>query len=138
MVVKSTRTDWLALLKEEGSTPTKEVTPQLNTSVRSAEPLKVQKVQKAQTTHEALQKPGPFGRLTVDEALEEMTRPRSGPGIQARLYREGEITKENAIEWIACAIIYRREGEEAPFSGWRRHARVIEEALDRFCEGEGA
>ena len=97
--------------------------------------------------------------LTVEEALEEMERPLSGPGIQARLYRIGGITRNNAIKWITCAIIYRRMDEgvrheacerwEAQkkswqkgkgaepifFVSWERHAKAIEEALDRFCEG---
>lgn len=97
--------------------------------------------------------------LTVEEALKEMERPLSGPGIQARLYRTGEISRENAIKWITRAIIYRRmdEGtrrearerweeqkkarqkgtraEPIFFMGWERHAKATEEALDRFCDG---
>ena len=97
--------------------------------------------------------------LTVEEALKEMERPLSGPGVQARLCRAGEITRENAIKWVTCAIIYRRmdEGtrrearerweeqkkawqkvkgsEPIFFVGWERHAKATEEALDRFCDG---
>ncbi len=98
--------------------------------------------------------------LTVEEALEEMERPLSGPGMQARLYRAGEINRENAIEWITCAIIYRQMSGEARrearerwevrrnawqkgkkrselifFEGWQRHAKAVEEALDHFCKG---
>jgi len=75
----------------------------------------------------------PLGMLTVAGALEEMESAKRGPGIQARLYQAGEISRENAVRWISCAIICRREGKEALFDGWRRHARTVEEALDRFC-----
>lgn len=70
----------------------------------------------------------------MQEALEEMARPKSGPGLQARLYRAGGISKENAVEWICCAIIHRREGRDAPFQGWRRHAKAVAAGLDLFCE----
>ena len=98
--------------------------------------------------------------LTVEEALKEMERPLSGSGIQARLYRAGEITRENAIKWVTCAIIYRRMNEDARreareyweeqkktwqkggkgsepifFVGWERDAKATEEALDRFFDG---
>jgi hypothetical protein len=71
----------------------------------------------------------------VEEALNEMACPKSGPGLQARLYRAGGISKENAVNWISCAILYRHGGKDAPFDGWRRHAKAVEQALDRFCEG---
>lgn len=83
------------------------------------------------------QKRGVVGALAVDEVLAEMARPKSSPGLQARLYQAGEIGKENAIKWISCGIIWRREGKEAPFDGWRRHAKAVEDALDRFCVGRG-
>jgi hypothetical protein len=99
-------------------------------------------------------------KLTVEEALEEMERPLSGPGKQARLYQADKITRQDAVRWIACAILYRRmdgdaraaarerfEGqkkawrkgagsEPAFFVGWQRHVAAVEEALIRFCEGE--
>lgn len=73
--------------------------------------------------------------LTIDEILEELACLQSGPGMQARLYREGRITRENAIKWIACAVIYRLEGKEASFNGWRRHEKAVEIALNRLCTG---
>ena len=100
--------------------------------------------------------------LTVGEALEEMGRPRSGPGLQARLYRGSAITREDAIRWITCAIVHRRMGVKARaaalarweeqkksqrkgrgsepvfFAGWERHALAVQEALDRFCGVERA
>jgi hypothetical protein len=79
--------------------------------------------------------PVPPGRLTAAEALEEIHRPKSGPGLQARLYRAGEISRENAVKWICCAIIYCREGRDAPFSSWRQHAKAVEDALELFCGG---
>jgi len=74
------------------------------------------------------------GWLTVEEVLEEMARPKTGPGLQARLYRAGGISKKNAVEWISCAIIYRREGGDASFRGWRRHSRAVERALEELFD----
>jgi hypothetical protein len=76
------------------------------------------------------------GQLAVEQVLEELERPKSSPGLQARLYRAEAISKENAVKWICCALIYRREGKDAPFGSWRRHAKAVEDALELFC-GEG-
>jgi hypothetical protein len=71
----------------------------------------------------------------VDEVIGEMSRPRSGAGINFRLFRAGEIPRENAVEWIACAILCQR-GES--FKGWRWHAPAVEAALNQLlrCEDE--
>lgn len=127
----SKRTDWLALLRREGGTSIEKVAPERNGRSQNRPLPKVRKVQKA----EAPRKGGVVGEISLGDVLKEMNRPRSGANLQARLYREGRITGENAIEWIACALIHRHGGKDAPFYGWRRHAKAVEEALDRFCEG---
>jgi hypothetical protein len=135
MVGGNPRTDWLAILKKEGDAPTEKVTKRLESTSRKPGTVKVQKVQKASSPRRARTSHTKIAALTAEEAFEEMANPRSGPGIQARHYRDGRITRADAIEWIACAIIYRREGKEASFAGWRRHRKAVEEALDRFCGG---
>ncbi len=125
----------MAILKKEGGAPTEKTARGQGSTSRKPETVKVQKVQKAPTPRKARASHKKIALLTADEAFEEMANPRSGPGIQARLYRSSRITRANAIEWIACAIIYRREGKEASFAGWRRHRKAVEEALDRFCGG---
>ncbi len=77
------------------------------------------------------------GAYATADVLEDIRTAKTGAALQAGLYRDGRISRENAIQWIACAIIRGREGKEAPFSEWERHAQAVEEALDRFCEGEG-
>jgi hypothetical protein len=69
--------------------------------------------------------------LTVGEALDEINTPKTGAAMQAACYLRNEITKENAIRWITCAIM-RRRGES--FEGWQRHAPKIEAALERCRE----
>ncbi len=69
---------------------------------------------------------GQRSAMTVAEVLEEINRLGSGPAKQAELYRRGEITEENAIEWITKAILHRRS---EPFEGWQRHAKAVEAAL---------
>lgn len=124
-------TDWLSILKNGTEMPSRNPRPKRQRGENHQRPRR--------RTDKTDESPGtPANRdkyvgLTVEEALEEMSCPKSGPGIQARLDRAGEIGKENAIEWISCAIIRRREGKEAQFDGWQRHARVVEEALKRFC-----
>jgi hypothetical protein len=135
MVGGNTRTDWLALLKNEGGAPTEKTAWGQEPSWRKPETAKVQKVRKAPTPRKTRASHKKMATLTADETYEEMANPRSGPGLQARHYRDGRITREDAIKWIACAIIYRRGGKEASFAGWRRHRKAVEEALDRFCEG---
>lgn len=77
----------------------------------------------------------PAHRLTADEVLAQINRPGSGAAKQAELYRRGEITEENAIEWVTCAILGRR-GEG--FDGWERHAPAVQAALTHGvgCECE--
>ncbi len=76
-----------------------------------------------------------FVVLTVGEALQEINRRDSGPAKNAELYRRGELSREKAIEYTTCAILYRR-GE--PFEGWRRHAPAVEVVLTdpQGCECE--
>jgi hypothetical protein len=69
--------------------------------------------------------------LTLGEALEEINTPKTGAAMQASCYQRGEITKENAIRWITCAIMHRR-GKS--FEGWERHAPVVEAAWERWKE----
>jgi hypothetical protein len=69
--------------------------------------------------------------LTFEEALEEISTPNTGAAIQAAFYLRGEITKENAIRWITCAIMHRRSES---FKGWERHAPTVEAALGRWRE----
>jgi hypothetical protein len=45
----------------------------------------------------------------AEDVVGEIIRPKSGAGVTFRLYRAGEITRENAIQWITCAILHRRE-----------------------------
>ena len=125
----------MAILKNEGGAPTEQIARGQEPSSRKLETVKVQKVQKSPTPRKTRASHKKMATLTADEAYEEMANPRSGPGIQARHYRSGMIARADAIEWIACAIIYRRGGKGASFAGWRRHRKAVEEALDRFCEG---
>jgi hypothetical protein len=74
-------------------------------------------------------------RLTVGEVLEDINRPDTGAGIQADHYRQGSISKENAVEWITKAILVRRGMDTAE---WKHHAPAVEAALthrlDCDCE----
>ena len=69
--------------------------------------------------------------LTIGEVLEEINTPNTGAAIQAACYRRGEITKENAMRWITCAIMHRR-GES--FEGWEVHVPAVEAAFERWKE----
>src|SRR5829696_7447411 len=69
--------------------------------------------------------------LTIGEVLEEINTPNTGAAIQAACYLRGELTRENAIRWITCAIV-RRRGES--FKGWERHAPAVEAAFERWKE----
>ncbi len=62
----------------------------------------------------------------AEDVVGEIIRPKSGAGINFRLYRTGEITRENAVQWITCALLHRRD---VPFDQWRRHAPAVEAAL---------
>jgi hypothetical protein len=62
----------------------------------------------------------------AEDVVGEIIRPKSGAGINFRLYRTGEITPENAVRWITCAILHRRD---VPFDNRRRHAPAVEAAL---------
>jgi hypothetical protein len=74
-------------------------------------------------------------RLSIADVLEEMNRPDTGAAKNAELYRRGEITAENAVEWITKAVLVRRGMDAA---GWERHAPAVEAALthplDCDCE----
>ncbi len=72
--------------------------------------------------------PEDFTRLTVAEAATEINRPGSGAYINTQLYRRGEITEEDAVRWITCAILHRRKES---FENWRRHAPAVRKALGR-------
>jgi hypothetical protein len=62
----------------------------------------------------------------AEDVVGEIIRPKSGAGINVRLYRASEITRENAVQWITCAILHRRD---VPFDNWRRYAAAVEAAL---------
>lgn len=64
--------------------------------------------------------------LTVGEAVEEINSPRTGASMQANLFRRGEISGKNAIEWVTKAILFRRGMDT---SGWLQHAPSVEAAL---------
>lgn len=67
------------------------------------------------------------GALTADEVLSEISRPGSGPAKTAMLYYDsGEISWEDAVQWVTCAILYRR-GEST--DDWERHAPAVREVL---------
>jgi hypothetical protein len=134
MVGGNPRTDWLAILKQEWCAPTEKASRGQGSTSRNPNSGEVQKVQKSPTPRRARAGHEKMATLTAEEAYEEMLNPDSGASVQARLYCSGRIKREDAIQWIACAIIYRRVGTEA-FGGWRRHRKVVEEALDRFCGG---
>jgi hypothetical protein len=63
---------------------------------------------------------------SAEDVVGEIIRPTSGAGINFRLYRAGEITRENAVQWITCAILHRRD---VPFYDWRQYAPAVEAAL---------
>jgi hypothetical protein len=134
MIDGNLRTDWLGLLKAEGGALTEKAAWGQGSTSRKPRMVKLQKVQIASTLRKARARQKEITTLTTEEAYEEMANPKSGAGLQARLYRSGEIAREDAIKWIACAITYRRAGKEA-FRGWRRHRKAVEEALGRFCGG---
>jgi hypothetical protein len=62
----------------------------------------------------------------AEDVMGEIIRPKSGAGINIRLYRTGEITPENTVCWITCAILHRRD---VPFDNRRRHAPAVGAAL---------
>jgi len=67
-----------------------------------------------------------FTPLTVSEALAEMNRWGSGPGRNVELYRRGELSEEQAVEYVTCAILHRR-GDS--FGAWKHHAPAVRKAL---------
>ena len=67
------------------------------------------------------------GRLLLtDEILREINRSGSGAAKQAELYRRGEITETNAVEWIAKAIL-RHKGANS--DSWQASAPAVGDAL---------
>lgn len=73
------------------------------------------------------------GALSADEVLSEISRPGSGPAKTAMLYYDsGEISWEDAVQWVTCAILYRR-GEST--DDWERHAPAVREVLTNNEEG---
>ena len=67
------------------------------------------------------------GRLLLtDEILREINRSGSGAAKQANLYRRGEITKNNAVEWITKAILQHKGADT---TGWQASAPAVEAAL---------
>lgn len=135
MVGGNPRTDWLALLKKEESVPTEKVPREQESTLRKPRTGGGRKEQNMPAHRKPRARQKMMAPLTAEEAYEEMSNPDSGAGVQAGLYRAGRIKREDAIEWIACAIIYRRVGTAA-FAGWQRHKKAVEEALERFCGGE--
>ncbi len=73
-------------------------------------------------------------KLTVAEAQEEIDRSGSGAYKQAELWKAGEITTENAAEWITKAIL-RRRGMET--GDWHRHESAVRAALNHLS-GSGS
>jgi hypothetical protein len=71
-------------------------------------------------------RPPNFTPLTVSEALAGINAPGTGAGKNAELYRRGELYEEKAIEYVTCAILYRR-GES--FEVWKHHAPAVRKAL---------
>lgn len=71
-------------------------------------------------------RPASFTPLTVSEVLAEIHRWGSGAGKNAELYRRGELSEEQAVEYVTCAILTRR-GES--FEAWRHHAAAVRKAL---------
>ncbi len=67
-----------------------------------------------------------FTPLTVSEALAEINRRGSGAGKNAELYRRGELSDEQAVEYVTCAILARRREH---FGAWRQHAPAVKKAL---------
>lgn len=72
---------------------------------------------------------GAFTPFTVSEILREINDPRTGPGKNTELYRRGELSEENAVKWVTCAILWRR-GQS--FDVWKHHAPAVKKAL-RLC-----
>jgi hypothetical protein len=72
------------------------------------------------------QSSAPAVSLTVAEVLAEINRPQLGAAKNAELYRRGELSKDKAVEYVACAILHRR-GES--FQSWRQYAPAVEAAL---------
>jgi hypothetical protein len=66
--------------------------------------------------------------FTLGEIVEEINAPNTGAAMQAELYRRGDITKENAIEWITKAVLVRRGVDTLD---WRQHVPAVEAALTR-------
>ena len=67
-------------------------------------------------------------RITAAEVLQEINRPGSESGQGLELLLNGEIGEEDAVEWIAKAILHR-QGQS--MVGWERHASATREALRR-------
>ena len=62
----------------------------------------------------------------AEDVVGEIVRPKSGARINFRRGSAGENTRENAVQWITCAILHRRD---VPFDNSRRHAPAVEAAL---------
>jgi hypothetical protein len=128
MVGGNPGTDWLALLKKEGRAPREKIARVQGSTSREPGTVKVQRVQKAPTPRKARARQGEITTLTAEEAYEEIANPKTGAGIQARLYRSGEIGREDAVEWITKAILHR---QDKSWVGWEQHASATREALRR-------
>lgn len=70
-----------------------------------------------------------FTPLTVSEALAEINRWGSGAGRNAELYRRGELSEEQAVQYVACSILH---GRGDSFEAWKHHAPAVRKALG-FC-----
>ncbi len=70
-----------------------------------------------------------FTPLTVSEALAEMNRWGSGAGRNVELYRRGELSEEQAVEYVTCSILH---GRGDSFEAWKHHAPAVRKALG-FC-----
>ena len=63
----------------------------------------------------------------VDEHATKAQLPLQDRTIRVR----GEITKENAIRWLTCAVMHRRSES---FEVWERRAPAVEAAIERWKE----
>jgi hypothetical protein len=69
--------------------------------------------------------------LTLREVLAEINRQDSGPAKNAELFRQGALTEDKAVEYVAGAILHRL-GES--IEGWRVHAPTVRAALTHAVE----
>jgi len=70
-----------------------------------------------------------FTPLTVSEALAEINRWGSGASRNAELYRRGELSEEQAVQYVTCSILH---GRGDSFEAWKHHAPAVRKALG-FC-----